>query len=100
MTEAKVEERFERVVTGPKPIHALNEKGERYVANIGDTVSLNARQCKTFARYVTAPEVAAAQAKVKQAEEDSFTPPLQRPPGAEKPVPKPPVSPKAPGAGS
>ena len=61
----------ERIVVGPKPIHAQNEAGERYTAQIGDTVFLTARAAKTFSRYLQAPEVAKAEAAVKVAEEEA-----------------------------
>ncbi len=59
----------ERVVTGPKGIHAKRDgTGERYYAEVGETVKLSLRSAKKFARYLTAPGVIAAQEEVKKAE--------------------------------
>lgn len=74
MAKAKAKEKTEklvsRVVVGPKGIHAVNPKtGERYYAEIGETISLSARSAKTFERYLEAPGVAKAKAAVKEAEE-------------------------------
>lgn len=71
MAKAKAkEELVERIVVGPKPIHAHDPKtGERILAKIGDTVFLPARSAKTFARYLKAPGVAKAEAAVKAAED-------------------------------
>jgi len=73
MTKAKAKDGLvERIVVGPKPIHAQDPKtGERYTAQIGDTVFLTARAAKTFSRYLQAPEVAKAEAAVKVAEEEA-----------------------------
>ena len=72
MTKAKARAGLvERIVVGPKPIHALDpDTGERYRAEVGDTVFLSARTAKTFSRYLKDPGVAKAEAAVKAAEEE------------------------------
>lgn len=71
MAKAAKEKLLERVVVGPKPIHAQDKDGNRYVAQVGDTVYLPPHTAKTFARYLADPKVAKAQAAAKQAEEAS-----------------------------
>ncbi|KKM27948.1 hypothetical protein LCGC14_1569640 [marine sediment metagenome] len=75
MAKAKANARdglVERIVVGPKPIHALDpDTGARYRAEIGDTVFLSARSAKTFSRYLKDPGVAKAEAAVKAAEEEA-----------------------------
>lgn len=67
MAEAK-QELVERVITGPKGIWAIDDKGNRYLAKPGETVKLSTRTAKSFARYCEAPNVAAAKAKVREEE--------------------------------
>lgn len=70
--KAKAEKLVERIVVGPKGIHAIHHKtGERFKAEIGDTVWLSARTAKTFSRYLKDPKVAAAEAAVAEAEADA-----------------------------
>ncbi len=73
MAKAKARDGLvERIVVGPKPIHALDpDTGARYRAEIGDTVFLSARTAKTFSRYLKEPGVAKAEAAVKAAEEEA-----------------------------
>lgn len=70
MAKAKAKEGLlERVVVGPKPLHCTNyDTGERFVAEIGDTVWLTPQHAKSKARYLQAPGVAKAQAKAREAE--------------------------------
>jgi hypothetical protein len=85
MTKAK-EKLVERIVIGPKPIHAHDpETGARIVAQIGDTVFLPARSAKAFARYLKDPKVAAAEAAVTAAEAEAEA----SEPEAEAPEPSP-----------
>lgn len=68
MAEAQ-EKLVERVVVGPKVVHYHHpETGERTRGEVGDTIHLPLRSAKAFARYLEAPEVAAAKAEVAEAE--------------------------------
>lgn len=70
--KAKKEKIVTRVVVGPKGIHTVDSKtGDRYYAEIGETIKLTARAAKTFERYLEAPGVAAAKAAVAKAEVDA-----------------------------
>lgn len=71
-----------RIVTGPKPIHAFDDEGNRKIFEVGEEVKLTPNAAKRFARYLAAPEVAAAQAKVAEAEAEASV-------EATKPEPKP-----------
>lgn len=77
MAKAKAKEKLvERVVIGPKGIHAHDPKsGDRIFAKVGDTVFLPARSAKKFARYLEAPEVAKAKAAVAKAEAEAAVDP-------------------------
>ena len=70
--KAKKEKLVTRVVVGPKGIHTVDPKtGDRYYAEIGETIKLSARAAKTFERYLEAPGVASAKAAVAAAEVDA-----------------------------
>lgn len=66
MTEART---VTRIVKGPKSIVAYDSKGKKRTYAVGDEVQLPPHAAKSFARYLTTPELAAAEQAVKDAEE-------------------------------
>lgn len=65
MTKAQL---VQRIVKGPKPIHGYDEKGLKHLFQIGETISLTPNAAKRFAKYLTTPEMAAAQKLLDEAE--------------------------------
>ena len=65
MTKAQL---VERIVKGPRPITAYDEKGAKHTYQIGETVHLPPHAAKSFARYLTTPEVARAEKVRAEAE--------------------------------
>ena len=62
---------LERIVTGQKPFSCHNKKGERIVAQPGDTVWVHPRSAKAFASRLVDPKVHAARLIAEQAEADA-----------------------------